>query len=186
MTRPRAPASRFSLTQGGAEVFARTDCRDFATWTAWSRAVRAKVRPESPEMTPAQRFKVRPSAAALAVLLAATSAGCNALAENPGRNPSTEPRPQIALDCETVASGSGTIGAPVESGLPRTVARGFLSRHGLRRGDRLLLERGPWEPTLAAVRVVRATRTVGSVELERAEGGWIMSAFALCDDFDDR
>ncbi len=78
-----------------------------------------------------------PSSAALAVLPAAVSAGWNALAENPGRNRSTEPRPQLALDCEAVASGGEVLGLPVDSESPQSVARRSLSRHGLRRGDRL-------------------------------------------------
>jgi hypothetical protein len=43
---PREYASAvtlFSLTHGGAKVFGRPDCRDFATWTAWSCTMRAKL-----------------------------------------------------------------------------------------------------------------------------------------------
>jgi hypothetical protein len=119
-------------------------------------------------------------------VVASLAAGCNALAENPGRNPSTEPHPQIALDCDVVASGSDIIGGPIEPGSEVDVARDFLSRHGLRRGDRLSVEHGPWEPDLAGVRVTRGDRTVGSVELERETGGWTIRAFSLCDDFDAR
>jgi hypothetical protein len=67
-------------------------------------------------------------------LLVPLVAGCNALAENPGRNPSTEPRPEIALDCDTVASGGDIIGFGVDAGSETSVARDFLSRHGLRPG----------------------------------------------------
>jgi hypothetical protein len=115
-------------------------------------------------------------------LLVASLLGCDALAENPGRNPSTEPTPQVALDCEVVASGSGMIGMPVETGSEKEVAGQFLGRHGLRAGDRLAVEHGPWEPELAAVRVIRANRTVASVELERAGDGWAMRAFSWCDE----
>jgi hypothetical protein len=100
----------------------------------------------------------------------------------PGRNPSTEPRPQIALDCETIASGSGTIGGPVETGSATEIAGAFLGRHGLRAGDRLVVEHGPWEPGIAAVRVTRADRTVASVELEPVNNGWTIRAFSWCDD----
>src|SRR5688500_3357342 len=86
--------------------------------------------------------------------------GCDALAENPGRNPSTEPRPQIVLDCETIASGSGMTGGPIERGSETEVAGSFLGRHGLRAGDRLSIEHGPWEPDIAAVRVTRSQRTI--------------------------
>jgi hypothetical protein len=124
--------------------------------------------------------------AALAFLVGAVSPGCDALAENPGRNPSTEPHPSIALDCETVASAGDILGGPVEPGSEVAVARRFLSRHGLRPDDRLSVEHGAWEPQLAAVRVTRAGRTVGSLQLERETDGWIIRAFALCDDFAER
>jgi hypothetical protein len=120
------------------------------------------------------------------LLFASLVAGCNALAENPGRNPSTEPHPEIALDCELIASGSDILGGPIEPGSAVEVARDFLSRHGLRAGDRLSVAHGPWEPHLAGVRVTRGNRTVGSVELERETGGWTIRAFSLCDDFDAR
>jgi hypothetical protein len=108
--------------------------------------------------------------------------GCDAMSENPGRNPSTERRPQIVLDCETVASGSGMIGGPVERGSETEVAGAFLGRHGLRAGDRLVVEHGPWEPGVAAVRVTRSGRTVASVELEHVNDGWVVTAFSWCDE----
>jgi hypothetical protein len=117
-------------------------------------------------------------------LLTSLVVGCNALAEDPGRDPSTEPRPEIALDCEPVLSGSDIIGLGVEQGSETSVAQRFLARQGLRPDDRLSVEHGPWEPNLAAVRVTRSERTIASVELERADGGWMIRAFSLCDDFD--
>ena len=112
----------------------------------------------------------------------ASLVGCDALAENPGRNPSTEPSPQIALDCEVVASGSEMTGMPVETGSEREAAGHFLGRHGLRAGDRLVVQHGPWEPEIAAVGVTREARTVASVELERAGDGWVIRAFSWCDE----
>jgi hypothetical protein len=120
----------------------------------------------------------------VAVLLAAILAGCNAVAENPGTNPSTEPRPEIALDCEPVMSGSDLIGLGVEEGSETSVARRFLARQGVRANDRLSVEHGPWEPDLAAVRVTRSDRTIAAVQLERANEGWLIRAFSLCDDLD--
>jgi hypothetical protein len=114
--------------------------------------------------------------------LVASLLGCDALAENPGRNPSTEPTPQIALDCEVVATGSEMTGMPVESGSEREVAGQFLARHGLRAGDRLAVEHGPWEPGIAAVTVTRGNLTVASVELEQAGDGWVIRAFSWCDE----
>jgi hypothetical protein len=115
-------------------------------------------------------------------LLVASLLGCDALSENPGRNPSTEPTPQIALDCEAMASGSGMSGMPVETGSEKEVAGQFLGRHGLRAGDRLAVQHGPWEPEIAAVSVNRGNRTVASVELERAGEGWVIRAFSWCDE----
>ena len=113
--------------------------------------------------------------------LVASLLGCDALAENPGRNPSTEPTPQIVLDCEVVASGSGMTGMPVETGSEKEVAGHFLGRNGLRAGDRLAVQHGPWEPKVAAVSVLRGNRPVASVELERAGKGWVIRAFSWCD-----
>ena len=115
-------------------------------------------------------------------LLVASLLGRDALAENPGRNPSTEPTPQVALDCEVVASGSRMTGMPVETGSEKEVAGQFLVRHGLRAGDRLVVQHGPWEPGVAAVSVVRGNRTVASVELERAGDGWVIRGFSWCDE----
>jgi hypothetical protein len=112
--------------------------------------------------------------------LVASLLGCDALAENPGGSP--EPRPQIVLDCETIASGSGMTGGPIERGSETEVAGSFLGRHGLRAGDRLSVEHGPWEPEIAAVRVTRSERTVASVELEHVNDGWVVRAFSWCDD----
>jgi hypothetical protein len=111
------------------------------------------------------------------VALGAVLAGCN------GSDPSTDRRPQIALDCETVLTGRDITGLGVDPGSETDVVRGFLERRGLRGDDRLLVEHGDWEPELAAVRVTRAGRTVASFELDRAEGGWRIRAFSLCDDF---
>jgi len=108
-------------------------------------------------------------------------AGCNALKEYEGEPP--PPRPDIALDCRTVASATDILGGPIEPGSATSVAQRFLARHGLEPGDELELEHGPWEPGYAGVRVTRDGRTVGSVELERETGGWTIRAHSLCDDF---
>jgi hypothetical protein len=55
------------------------------------------------------------------------------------------------------------IGLPVARGSEIAVARRFLEGHGLRDGDRITVEYGPWEPNVAGVRVIRADRTVASV-----------------------
>jgi hypothetical protein len=77
------------------------------------------------------------------------------------------------------------IGMPVERGTPISVARDFLSRHGLRDGDRIVRLWGAWEPERAAVMVMRADRSVGTVELERDDAGWLIRNLALCPEFEN-
>jgi hypothetical protein len=120
------------------------------------------------------------------VALALVATGCDALdalEENPGRNPSTEPQPAIQLSCGMRQPKEDIIGMPGEQGTPVSVARDFLSRHGLRQGDRIVRLRGPWEPERVAVVVIRADRTVGTVELERENAGWLIRNLALCPEF---
>lgn len=120
----------------------------------------------------------------LALALVAT--GCDALdalEENPGRNPSTEPQPAIQLSCGMRQPEEDIIGMPVEQGTPVSVARDFLSRHGLREGDRIVRLQGAWEPERVAVMVMRADRTIGTVELERENAGWLIRNLALCPEF---
>ena len=120
----------------------------------------------------------------LALALVAT--GCDALdalEENPGRNPSTEPQPAIQLSCGMRQPDEDIIGMPVEQGTPVSVARDFLSRHGLGEGDRIVRLQGAWEPERVAVIVMRADRTIGTVELERENAGWLIRNLALCPEF---
>jgi hypothetical protein len=122
------------------------------------------------------------------LVLALLGAGCevsDALKENPGRNPSTEPQPRIELSCGLQQPEEDIIGLPLERGTPISVARDFLSRHGLRAGDRVLRVPGPWEPERVAVTVMRTNRTVGTVELERGNKGWLIRNFALCPEFEN-
>ena len=104
--------------------------------------------------------------------------------EKPGGNPSTEPQPRIQLSCGMQQPEEDIIGMPLERGTPVSVARDFLSRHGLREGDRIVRVSGPWEPARAAVTVRRADRSVGTVELEHEDGGWVIRNLALCPEFE--
>jgi hypothetical protein len=122
------------------------------------------------------------------VALGLIATGCDALdalEENPGRNPSTEPQPAIQLSCGVQQPEEDIIGMPVEQGTPVSVARDFLARHGLRDGDRIIRLRGQWEPERVAVVVTRADRTVGTVELERENAGWLIRNLALCPELAD-
>jgi hypothetical protein len=124
---------------------------------------------------------------AVTLALSFTSSGCevsDAFEENPGRNPSTEPQPLIQLSCGMQQPEVDIIGMPLERGTPISVARDFLPRHGLRAGDRIARVPGAWEPERVAVIVMRANRTVATVELERENTGWIIRNFALCPEFE--
>jgi hypothetical protein len=121
------------------------------------------------------------------VALGLLAPGCDvldAMEENPGDNPSTEPQPRIQLSCGRQQPEEDIIGMPLERGTPVSVARDFLSRHGLREGDRIVRVPGPWEPARAAVTVRRADRSVGTVELEHEDGGWVIRNLALCPGFE--
>jgi hypothetical protein len=130
---------------------------------------------------------MRPLPLALGIALVLVAQGCDltdALEENPGRTP--EPKPAVQLSCGMWEPEHDFIGMPLERGTPVSVARGFLSRHGLRDGDQIVRVPGVWEPERVAVVVVRAERSVAAVELEPENAGWIIRNLSLCQEFESR